>query len=54
MSDDLYMPASRLVEQHIQQRNKGSGTKASCVEMLSIREVKVAVEQLHMLLVVFC
>ena len=41
------------MEQDIQQLDEGSRPKASCVEVLSIREVKVAVKQLHMLFVIF-
>ena len=40
------------MEQYIQQLNEGTRAKASCVEVLCVCEVKVAVEQLHMLLVV--
>ena len=54
MSDDLNMPASGFMEQHIKQRNEGAGAKAGCVEVLCICVVEVAVEQLHMLLVVLC
>ena len=42
------------MEQHIQKVDECSGPKAGCVEMLCVSEVKVAVEQLHMLLVVLC
>lgn len=54
MSDDFNMPTSCFMEQHIQQVDKSSGTKAGCMEVLCVCEVKVAVEELHMLLVVFC
>ena len=52
MSDDLNMPPSRFMEENIQEMDECSGTKACGVEVLSIGEVKVAVEQLHVLLVV--
>ena len=54
MSDDVNMPASCFMEQHIQQVDESSGTKSGCMEVLCVCEVKVAVEELHMLLVVFC
>lgn len=54
MSDDLDMPSSRFMEEHVQQMDECSGTKTCCVEVLSICEVKVTVEQLHVLLVVCC
>ncbi len=41
------------MEQDIQQLDESSGPKACCVEVLSVCEVKVAVEQLHMLFVIF-
>ena len=52
MSDDLNASPCGLVEQNIQQLYECSRSKASCVKVLSVCEVKVAVEQLHMLLVV--
>lgn len=54
MSDDLNMPSSRFMEEHVQEMNECSRTKPCCVEVLSICEVEVTVEQLHMLLVVCC
>lgn len=54
MSDDLNMPACGFMEQDIQQMDESSRPKAGCVEVLCICEVKVAVEKLHMLLVVLC
>lgn len=52
MSDDLNMPPSCFMKQHIQQMDECSGTKTGCVEVLSICEVEVTVEELDMLLVV--
>ena len=49
---DLNVSSSGLMEQHIQKLDKGPWPEASCVEVLRIGEVKVAVEELHMLLVV--
>ena len=54
MSDDLNMPASRFIEQDIKQLDESSWPKSCGVEVLCVSEVKVAVEELHMLLVVLC
>ena len=42
------------MEQHIQQLDECSRPKTGCVEVLCVCEVKVAVEELHMLLVILC
>ena len=54
MLDDLKLPASALSEQQLQQLDEGPWAKAGSVEVLSVGEVKVAVEKLDVLLPILC
>lgn len=44
MSNDLDSPSCGFLKEVIQHTDKGTRAKACCVEVLSICEVKVAVE----------
>ena len=50
MLDDLKLPARALSEEQLQQLDEGPWAKAGGVEMLGVGEVKVAVEELDVLL----